>query len=227
MKSSFLEYRSTEFKEHTFWLYKKGDFISLYDEEKPNTDKVSFTFWEINNSTWDYIEDVALEPFDVSEHERITMYNYEKMKLFYLRYLFRSWSFEDEMFWDEEGKLTEESFKKLLCLHPVILRQLVSGLFDYVLSEEDSATIAKQAHLLFAKNQSISNPHKMISLYCNLSEMWSKFGLNYFDLKRLPLYERNALKRIMSQENQIRAAEIKAMEAKSKSASMHTRGVRR
>ena len=65
----------------------------------------------------------------------------------------------------------------------------------------------------------------MISLYCNLTEMWSKFGLNYFDLKRLPLYEKNALKKILSIENQIRAAEIKQMEAKSNSNT--GRGVRR
>lgn len=188
----------------------------MFTKETPNTEKISFTFWEINNSTWDYLEENCLETVNISAHETISTYNYEKMKLFYLRYLFRSWSFDDEMRFDEEGKLTENSFKKLLNLHPVILRELTTGLFDYVLSEEDSITIAKQAHLLFAKNQSVSNPHRMISLYCNLSEMWSKFGLNYFDLKRLPLYERNALKRILSQENQIRSAEIKAMEAKSK-----------
>ena len=190
--------------------------VELFTKETPNTEKISFTFWEINNSTWDYLEENCLETVNISAHETISTYNYEKMKLFYLRYLFRSWSFDDEMRFDEEGKLTENSFKKLLNLHPVILRELTTGLFDYVLSEEDSITIAKQAHLLFAKNQSVSNPHRMISLYCNLSEMWSKFGLNYFDLKRLPLYERNALKRILSQENQIRSAEIKAMEAKSK-----------
>ena len=216
MKSSFLQYRSNEYKEYDFWLFRKGNFVELFTKETPNTEKISFTFWEINNSTWDYLEENCLETVKISAHETISTYNYEKMKLFYLQYLFRSWSFEEEMRFDEEGKLTENSFKKLLNLHPVILRELTTGLFDYVLSEEDSITIAKQAHLLFAKNQSVSNPHRMISLYCNLSEMWNKFGLNYFDLKRLPLYERNALKRILSQENQIRSAEIKAMEAKSK-----------
>lgn len=217
MKSSFLQYRSTEYKEIDFWAYKNGVFLDLYIQEVPNTEKISFTFWEMNNSTWDLIEKNCLENNKISEHESLSTYNYEKMKLFYLRYMFRSWSFDDEMRFDEEGKLTETSFIKLMALHPVILKELAAGLFDYVLSEEDDITIAKQAHLLFAKGQGISNPHRMISLYCDLSKMWEKFGLNYFDLKRLPLYERNALSKIFSHENQIRSAELKAMENKSKS----------
>lgn len=224
MKTSFLQYRSNEYKELDFWLFKKGNFMELFIKEVPNTEKVSFSFWEINNSTWEHIEENCLETIKISEHETISSYNYEKMKLFYLRYLFRSWSFDYPMFFDDEGKLTNESFEKLLGLHPVILRELTTNLFDYVLSEEDTSLIAKQTHLLFAKNQTVANPHKMISLYCNLAEMWNKFGLNYFDLKRLPLYEKNALKKILSQENQIRSAEIKAMENKSKSPA---RGVRR
>ena len=147
------------------------------------------------------------------------------MKHFFLKYMFRSWNIDEEMLFEEEGCLDNESYAKLLGLHPVILRELVTQLFEYTLSEEDLEKIGKQGHLLFAKNQSVSNPHKMISLYCNLTEMWSKFGLNYFDLKRLPLYEKNALKKILSIENQIRAAEIKQMEAKSNSNA--GRGVRR
>ena len=121
------------------------------------------------------------------------------------------------MYFDEEGKLDDMSFRKMTGLHPVILRELVNQLFESTLSEDDLTEISKQSYLLFAKNQSVSNPHRMISLYCSLTEMWSKFGLNYFDLKRLPLYEKNALKKILSLENQIRAAEIKQMETKSKS----------
>lgn len=217
MNSSFLQYRSTEYKEFNYWLFRKGNFLELSLNELPNTDRVSFTFWCINISTWDMIEDDCLESVKISEHETMTTYNYQKMKMFYLRYLFRSWNLDEKMTFDEEGKLDDISFQKLISLHPVILRELTSSLFDYVVSDEDNAVICKQAHLLFAKGQSVSNPHRMISLFCTLAGMWSKFGLNYFDLKRLPLYERNALKNILTQENQIRSAEIKAMESKSKS----------
>lgn len=225
MADSFLQYRSNEYNELRFWVYRKGELLFLYHEEKPNTDELLFTFWKINNSTWDIIEEKCLESIKANEYEEILSYNYQKMKHFFLKYMFRSWNIDEEMLFEEEGCLDNESYAKLLGLHPVILRELVTQLFEYTLSEEDLEKIGKQGHLLFAKNQSVSNPHKMISLYCNLTEMWSKFGLNYFDLKRLPLYEKNALKKILSIENQIRAAEIKQMEAKSNSNA--GRGVRR
>lgn len=216
-KTSFLKYRSEEYRDIRYWVFRKGQLLQLYTAPVPNTDEIRFSFWEMNHATWELLEEACLEPFRISGRESFITCNYEKMKLFYLRYLFRDWSFAEELWFDEEGKLDEESFRKVIALHPVILHQLVERLFEYVVPEEELATMQKQAHLLFAKNQSVMNPHPMISLYCNLTEMWSKFGLNYFDLKQLPLYERNALRKVLSMENQIRAAEFKAAEAKNKS----------
>ena len=226
MANGFLQYRSQEYNELRYWVYRKGELLFLYYSPKPNTDELKFSFWKINNATWDLIEEECLEQIEVNEHENILSYNYERMKRFFLKYMFRSWNLDEEMLFEEEGCLDDDSYAKLLALHPVILRELVTQLFEYTLSEKDLEEIGKQGHLLFAKSQSVSNPHKMISLYCNLTEMWSKFGLNYFDLKKLPLYEKNALKKILSIENQIRASEIKQMEAKNKSNTNIGRGRR-
>lgn len=217
MNLGYSKNRSTEFNELHYWLYRKGNSCEIYNSPAQNADEVIFTFWKINNFSWDLIEKECLKSYKVNPHEEIFTYDYFEMKMIFLRSMFRSWSFQEEMTFDEEGKLDDNSFQKLLHLHPAILRELTGQLFDYTLTEEDEIQIAQQSHFLFAKHTSVMNPHRMISLYCTLAEMWDKFGLNYFDLMKLPLYEKNALKKILSFENQIRSSEIQQMEAKSKS----------
>ena len=72
--------------------------------------------------------------------------------------------------------------------------------------EKEFNEIARQCALLFGKTGSVENAHPLLSLYVTLGDMWQKFGLNYFDLQRLPIETRNTLKRIMGLENQIRAS---------------------
>lgn len=196
------------------WLYKENGVLHVYDKEMPNTEKIGFVLRVPDFGIWSKIEEASLENFKVNEHETIKKYNRSKMKLAFLRAAFVSWTFEEEMCF-EDGILADASYAKLVSLHPLILDRLTELMDKVYLSDSDEEVLAKQSFQLFdSKSSGVSNPHPMISLYCMLSMMWDKFGLNYFDLQKFPSYERNALRRICEIENKVRQTELKAAESK-------------
>ena len=46
--------------------------------------------------------------------------------------MFRSWNLDEEMLFEEEGCRDDDSYAKLLALHPVILRELVTESFSLI-----------------------------------------------------------------------------------------------
>ena len=85
-KTAFLQYRSKEYRELRYWAYRKRESLELFTVPIPNTEEICFTFWKINHSTWELLEEECLELVHPNCHETVTAYNYEKMKLFFLRY---------------------------------------------------------------------------------------------------------------------------------------------
>lgn len=215
VRSDLNQFKSTEYVRLTLYAYVSVGKVSLYHSATPNTEKLEFTFWEMTNAIWEELERYSLEDYFPVPYERIRIFNHKKMKEFYLRHMLRSWNFDIDLSFDEEGKLDDSSWEKVMSLHPIILRELSDMVFRYTFSEEENTTIQKQCHILFSNGSTVNNPHEMISLYCTLSDMWKNFGLNYFDLKRLPIKTRNALRMITGLENQIQNAKLKQMENKS------------
>lgn len=215
VKSDLYRFKSSEYVRLTLYAYASEGNVSLFQTEKPNTERLEFTFWEMTNAIWEELERYSLEDYSPIPQEKIRIFNHKRMKEFYLRHMLRSWNLDFELSWDEEGKLDDSSWEKVMSLHPAILRKLSEMVFRYTFSDEENATIQKQCHLLFANGSSVNNPHEMISLYCTLADMWKHFGLNYFDLKRLPIKTRNALRMITSIETQVQNAKLKQMENKS------------
>lgn len=189
------------------WCHADGGMVSVSREPVEGADEIVFTLWELSFHAWNYI-DGKCYGFVRLGRDEIPVCDYCLMRELYLRLSFRSWNLDEEMRFGDDGVLDDESHARLMRLHPKILRILSDGVFADAISEEDDVRIGRQASQLFGKGGSVQNPHPMISLYATLSEMWSKFGLNYFDLKRLPMRERNVLRRIASIENQIRMQEL-------------------
>lgn len=203
------DHRSSRFEVLVLWAWISRGSLRISRKETPGADRLEFTFWKMNSMTYDIMDSMSSIDWKSEEGEKVRYRDQHAMKMFCLRYMFRSWSLEPEMGFQEDGGLDDSSMEKLLGLHPVILRELVSEMLKEDLQEEDEMEIVRQSHLLFRKGGSVSNPHRMISLYCRLSDMWDKFGLNYFDLQKMPLAERNALLKIISVEKQIESQESK------------------
>lgn len=220
IKKALSQSKPEDYLRIVLYVYRKKDHLSIYREPTPNTEKLEFTLWEMTNGIWEELERYSLEEFTPHPMDHLKIFNHRKMKEFYLRHMLRSWNFDEPLSFDEEGKLDDASWKKVMSLHPAILEELAENVFKYTLDDDETAAISRQCHLLFSKGTAVNNPHEMISLYCTLVDMWKNFGLNYFDLKRLPIKTRNALRMITGLENQIQNAKYKEMENRAKAKSL-------
>jgi len=194
------------------WLYSDGSGVQVFDNEAPNCEMVEFTFHEMNGHSWNELERECLEERNDGHGSKSLVYSRGKMRMFYLRRMFRSWSFREPARFDSDGTPDKSTWRLLLSLDPKILMRLTDNVFSYTISQDDEIAFARQGLMLFGRHQSVSSPHPMISLYCTLADMWNKFGLNYFDIMRMPLYERNALRRILSIEAGHQNEEVKRLE---------------
>ena len=137
-------------------------------------------------------------------------YDYLSYKSFVLKNLLSWCSLDLNLNRDEFGSLTEESFNRVVCLHPSILEYFL-GAYDevYNISNEEHQMIIDQCHNLFRKgSKGISNADESISTYCNLVGFWEKLGLNYFDIQKLPDDLFGKLNLIMRKDNEIQIKEF-------------------
>ena len=67
--------------------------------------------------------------------------------------------------------------------------------------KSEEKELEKQCSILFGKGEGVTNPHEYITMYCNLMAFWDKFGMNYFDILKLPQDVFSALKKVMSLDN--------------------------
>ena len=219
MDSGFLQHRSSSYRVFRLWAYTEdGVHIRLFHEPHENCDPLEFSFWEMTEGVWSAIESEAVR-YEKDEHG-VPSYQTDTplMKTLYLRYMLRGWNLDCPVRLAPEGWLSDETFNALMRLHPAILRQLCDHIYDYTISEEEEQAIAPQCSLLFDAGKSVPNPHPMVSLYCELTAAWEKLGLNYFDLQRLPLRTKNALRKMMSLETTFRNARMERETAQMKSA---------
>ena len=78
------------------------------------------------------------------------------------------------------------------------------------LSENERVKISNQCGILFKANSpGLKDADSSIGLYCDLVSFWEKFGLNYFDIKKLPYDVFSKLKLIIGKENEIKIEELK------------------
>ena len=169
------------------WVYWDGDRPTIYAEEKPNTEKVTVAFARMTRSLWTFLEKDFLDE-SMEAGEKMISYNFSAMHMIVLRWMLKEWSLPIPLERLEDGQLTDESYGRVLSVHPHLLdhfvRQYVETLF---LPDQEKQRIARQSMLLFSpKGKGVHDACDAISLFCTLAGFWDKFGLNYFDLQKLP-----------------------------------------
>ena len=180
-----INYQLTTYKRYSVWVYKSKNKIQVYNQSMPNTEQLWFEFYDFDYVSWKQMQDECVDVFQTL-HEKVYLYNFNKLKMFYLKRMFR-----DSIF----GKL---SFEELLKLHPRIIHGILRQIrvFDDT-DEQEERRLAKQSAILFGNGNPVNNPHPAIVLYCDLTSFWQKFGLNYYDIQKLPKDTFNMLKRVM------------------------------
>lgn len=193
------------------WIYWNRNNPILYDEKKDNTEEVEFVFERMNHGLWLYVEENILNVnYGYCEADVTLTYDFVKLKQFVVRWLLKRWNLPIELKRNANGELSDESYETVMRVHPSIMKYFMNRFEGTLfLSEEDRNKIAKQSAMLFhPKSKGVSNPHEAISMYCTFSGFWEKFGLNFFDMQRLPHDVYMKLKAVISTEINVKSAEF-------------------
>ena len=79
------------------------------------------------------------------------------------------------------------------------------------MEKSEEKELEKQCSILFGKGEGLTDTHPYITLYCNLVAFWDKFGMNYFDILKLPQDVFMALKKVMMLDNMNKNAKMEEM----------------
>lgn len=203
------EFRNPDTEKYSVWVYDDGNELHVYSEETPNTEEVWFRFYKFNHFYWKLLEDECVVDF-----KGRSFYDYNKLKMFLMRRMICSTSI-DWLFieYDKHGLLSEASFSNLMNVHPRILRVLMDkvDVLPKPMKKSEEKELEKQCSILFGKGEGLTDTHPYINLYCNLVAFWDKFGMNYFDILKLPQNVFLALKKVMTLDNMNKNTKLEEM----------------
>ena len=171
------------------WVYWQGLNPVFYSEKKDNTEEIVMTFEKMTYGLWNYIENNILDKYHGANDMDVAIYyNFYKLRVFIIKWLLRSWSLPIDLKRKSNGELENVCFEEISKLHPHVMSYFLEKYEESLfISSSERDVIAKQCAQLFMPNsKGVSNAHDAISLYCNLASMWEKFGINYFDIQKLP-----------------------------------------
>ena len=199
-----LKFDSSEFvdedtERYSVWVYRGGGMMQAYREQMPNTEEVWFRFHRFSHYYWKLLEDECID-----EQKDGSFYNFSRIKIFMIKRMLCETSIPEIMLErDKHGVLTDESYSRVMSIHPRILRVLMDKVefFPKPMRKSEEKNLEKQCARLFGKGEGLTNPHEYITFYCNLESFWEKFGMNYFDLLKLPQEVFSALKKVMILDN--------------------------
>ena len=195
------KYRCQDSRRYSVWVYDNDEMISVYPDEMPNTHEIWFEFNEFNRSYWKKFEEECIVKYDGDS----TFYSSMQMRRFMMTYMLVATSFPGvgPIEHDPDGRVTQDVWDRLNRIHPRIWEALFMkvDIFPDTYGDDEEAELERQCKTLFCDHQGVKSPHEWIELYCNLTAFWDKFGLNYFDVMRLPNSLYMALRKIMQMDN--------------------------
>ncbi len=200
---SLQAYANPDVTRYSAWVYDGKGVLQVFEEEMPNTIEIWMEFHGFSYIYWKVMENECID-----EIKGGIYYNFYKIKKFMIRYLLVRTNFPGVAIErDKYGRMTDGSYESVMRIHPRILRAIFEqvSVFPKSLDQQEKSELEKQCFQLFGKGEAVQNPHPDVSLYCNLTAFWDKFGLNYFDVMRLPNELFNTLKFIMSLDNEYKS----------------------
>lgn len=201
------KYCSHQKKHYDLWVYCDKNTLKVYQQQKPNTQHIWFQFYSFSNIYWKLMQSKCVQQYNGN-----FFYNFTKIKYFMLDYLLCDTNLSIKIDRNNNGVLTEYSREKIWNIHPRILRSLFNkiDIFPDKMTKKQQKQFQQQCNVLFAQGKSVTNPNKWIVVYCDLIAFWDKFGLNYFDLLKLPRETYMMLKKIMNFDNECKSNSMKS-----------------
>ena len=204
--SDIIKYCSDQKKRYDLWVYDGNQVIQVYEKQTPNTDHIWFQFYTFSYLYWKMMENTCVQDIKGNFY-----YNFNKIRQFMINYLLCGTNIPGIVLKRKnDGTLTEQSMDSVMKIHPRILRSLFNliNIFPEKMTHKQEKQLQKQCAILFGQGDSVTNPNKWIVIYCNLMSFWDKFGLNYFDILKLPSETFFMLKKIMGLESDFKNKDI-------------------
>lgn len=196
---NIMEFMDADTFRISVWVYDSKDYIEVFEQDTPNCAEVWFEFHKFSNFYWRMLEDECIDEIKGS-----SFYNFCRIKKFMIRRMLCgtniSWI---KLSRSTNGALDDESYNSVMRVHPRILRVVMDkmDIFPKQLEKKEEKELEKQCIILFGKGDGVMNPHPYIVSYCNLISFWDKFGMNYFDIMKLPRDMFAMLKKMMNLES--------------------------
>jgi len=180
VKSSFMEVR---FSVESF----QGIYLPDYNGSKEIVAKFRTLTFEDHNVIYQMATKLVK---DEKAKDYVTITDYMEMKKLVLKRQLVSWNLDIEIEYDGEW-IREDVFKRICSIPGPFLMKMLDMYEEMSnLSQDEEEMIKRQSGLLFSgSGGGVANPCEAVSLYCNLSRFWDKFGLNKNDLKSLSYRE--------------------------------------
>jgi len=205
---------------------RKGDHaLDVSSEETDGSVMVSVEWETVSYRVLADIEDET-RFFPEEGSPKYVMDIFKEEELIWKKLLRRASWFKVER---EGGQISSEQYEaQILALDPRVAIALVLPVMqDLFISPAENQRLYKQCVALFAaKSRGVTYPDKWIRRYCELVTFWEKFGLNAFDLEKIPQAEALRLRRIAMMGAERQDYEQRTLEAQSRAKQGSSRGGR-
>ena len=189
---------------------------SFYLPDPKGTEEIEMVFRAMNFEDYATIDDLVSIEYEVDAIQRVVIRetDFAGMRWWMMRRLPLAWNLGIPLTY-ENGWLTGEGWERIKRLPAPLVDALLDKYEPYVSVDSlEERVIDRQSTALFGEHsRGVMNACKAISLYCLLVGFWEKFGLNRFDLVKLPYVEYLRLRRMIGNDNEATRRRMKARDS--------------
>ena len=184
---------------------KVKPYASFWLPDPQGECSVNAIFRLMNYEDYAVIEDlVATERVVDAEHKIMAReLDYTLMRWYMMRRVPLSWNLDIPLIY-ENGWLKEDCFARIKKLPAPLVQAMLDQYEPHIsVTDDEEHIINRQSNGLFSEHsRGILHACKAVSLYCTLSTFWEKFGLNKFDIGKLPYREYLMLRMMVANDNE-------------------------
>lgn len=156
----------------------------------------SFGVWLLLNSK--IAEDKFIDVPETGKRKKDRRIHREKMPRLLVKNLLIKTTLVD-ISHNEDDEVSEKSLKELMSLKPKIVSAFLQPILDLSeVLEDEEEQMERECSVLFSpKSNGVEDPCRALQLHSIMGGFWNEYGLNVFDLNKLPVEDGVRLKEIL------------------------------
>ena len=149
------------------------------------------------------IEKAVTSEMDVGDgRTKVSVADLNEYKRLLVKRSLLSWTLDIPVERDASGWMTKECYERVSRIPAPLMAAFLRGLEDSMdVTDDEERRIDRQSALLFSRTgRGVADACEAVSMFCTLGNYWEKFGLNKFELPKLPYKEYLLLKIMLGKE---------------------------